>query len=282
MALVILFATDTMSVWSAGLVIILGTVLPPLIVFLPLLRTVAVRPAATTVRAAAKYGSRSWVGAVANMVNVRLDQLLLIPLVPPSALGFYAVAASVASLLAPASGAIATVIFARAARQTELPRMLRAVRVTVLATLVLASVLGGLVPIVAPVLFGARFGPVVPLALILIVGAVAVSGTAAVGALTAGYGFPGVLSIAEGAAVAITVAGLLLFVPVAGTVAAATVSTLAYWCAFGLGAKLGAAKLQVSVSEVVVFRRSDIQYMMIKARALATRVQRGGAAAGTS
>jgi O-antigen/teichoic acid export membrane protein len=207
---------------------------------------------------AISYGSRAWLATLAGLVNVRLDQLVLIPLVSARELGLYAVAVNVNTLLSPLSGAIATVATTRVAREGSASSSASIGRHAVFLLTLLVLVLGVTVPFLLPLVFGADFHDAVVLAEILVPGTLALSVAAVVGSIAAGLGAPGISSAGEIGALAITMVGLAVLVPLGGAIAAAAVSTAAYTVNLAVQVILLRRKLRISVSDLLMPRWSDL------------------------
>ena len=185
------------------------------------------------------FGLRSYPGSFARLLNVRVDQLILVPLVSPAQLGFYAIAVTISQLpqnVADAIGtrALGTVIGAE--RLFLAHRAERYVRLAMLASTIACAGIAAVAPFVVPLVYGEAFdGIVVPL-LLLLPGGVANAGTRVVGPCLTAVDRPGVTSTAEITALAITAVGLWYALPRYGIGGAAAVSSIAYAYRFGFQA----------------------------------------------
>ena len=228
-ALVALYATGRLTVTSASVVTIAGATLS-LLAGLPLLeRRPVFRP--PLFRASLRFGLKSWLGGLALLANVRLDQFLMIPLVPSRELGLYAVAYTLSGASNLATGAVQPPLMARigAGDTYLLPDV---VRVTLASTLTLNFALAVVTPLLLPLVFGAEFRDAVPMALILLAANVSFAGATVLSGALQADGVPLVPSIAEGGALVLTVVGLLALLPSLGGVGAALVSLAAYSASF--------------------------------------------------
>jgi O-antigen/teichoic acid export membrane protein len=174
------------------------------------------------------FGLRSWVGGLAGQLNARLDQSVLLPFIGAAALGQYAVAVTLATVTNYFAGAVRDVLLTRVAHGGG---VLQAARVTRMLLILVGSValLGALTaPITVPLLFGNDFRPAIGLAQVLFLGSIPAALNASLSAgLTAGNK-PGRVSIAETAALAVTVIGLVTLVRPLGALGAALTSVLSY------------------------------------------------------
>lgn len=130
------------------------------------------RPTRSAARAEIGYGARLALGSLSELLVARLDQFLLVGVVAPRELGFYAVAVTAAGLSGPAAWGVAIVLFPRI-RQAETPgeaweATKAALRWTAASSVTFAAVIGLSAPVVLPRLFGSEFrASVVPLLLLL-------------------------------------------------------------------------------------------------------------------
>ena len=174
------------------------------------------------------FGSQVWFVALSQLLNHRLDQLVMVKATTARELGLYAVAVTTASLSSVLASAVGDAIFPRVAGgAADLTR--RSLRVTLVA--VTASVLAAAVatPVLVPLAFGDAFQDAIPMVLILLVAAVPSAASSVLGpALSASLRRPGLLGLGQLAALAVTVAGLLLLLPPLGGIGAAIVTVVAY------------------------------------------------------
>jgi O-antigen/teichoic acid export membrane protein len=178
-----------------------------------------------------QYGLRSYWGSLSWMANLRLDQFIMSAFVGLNALGLYAVAVSYATVIFPISGAFAMVIFPRVAQDNyggARSRIVRALKLNLLASGTAALGLGVVAHILLPLLFGSQFAPAVIPAYVLLVAGVFLGCSYVLSDGLRGLGFPGIPSLAEAMGVVVTVGGLLLLLPLAGVRGAALVSLLSY------------------------------------------------------
>jgi O-antigen/teichoic acid export membrane protein len=164
-------------------------------------------------------------------VSYKLDQLVLSFVVAPSALGLYAVAASVGDIIVPVSASAGYVVLARVAAARG--RNVGATLLPALAfCLAVAGALAGGAIIAADdviaLLFGADFAEAVTPMRILLVGAVALAVSTVVGDTLRGLGRPLDPARAEVLGVITTIALLAALVPSRGIEGAAIASTISY------------------------------------------------------
>lgn len=187
-----------------------------------------------------RYGLPNMAATMPNSLNSRLDQLVLLALVPSAALGQYAVAVTLSLLPIPLTSAFGHVAFPSLADASgdaseTVPRALRgAFRVAVIGVLAVVAA----APLLVPPLFGVGFENVPFLVLLLAPGAVLFMLNAVAADLLRGLGRPALVARAEWLGVGVTLLGLIFLVPKFGTTAAAITSSVAYgvvWSMMYLG-----------------------------------------------
>lgn len=180
-----------------------------------------------------RFGLPSITGNVPQMLNLRLDQMLMAALIPPRLLGLYAVAVAWSGAAQALLRALAGIHFAHIAslahdteRQLKLfGRVVRMVTVLAIAT---GGCLLAFTPWGLPLLFGSRFKPAVPAALILTFASGVFGINLAVEEGLRGLGRPAMVLWAELAGLGITGLSLWLLLPRMGIMGAALASILSY------------------------------------------------------
>jgi O-antigen/teichoic acid export membrane protein len=180
------------------------------------------------------FGLKAAPAGLANFASIRLDQILLAPLLGARPLGIYAVAVSVASVPNALGSAIAVASYktvAASAVQSDeaaLSEAARSIRVCFIGTGLLAVVVGAPAALAVPFLFGNDFrGAVLPL-VILLPGSVALAASMTAHSTLIAIGRPLAASLGELVGLTVTAVGLAVFVRRFGVVGAAVVSTTAY------------------------------------------------------
>jgi O-antigen/teichoic acid export membrane protein len=187
----------------------------------------------------AKCGLAQLGAITPSAVNSYLDQLVLSQLVPPADLGRYAIAVSVTTVPVPLVSAIGNVAFPRlAARRGNIANSVQLALAAVAVAAGIASAI--LLPLAAsaywliPAVFGPAYRGAAPLLWVLTPGGIFLACGQVVGDLLRGLGRPGRVAMAQGLAAVCAVIMLLALVPVAGVMAAAIASTVAYGMALAL------------------------------------------------
>jgi O-antigen/teichoic acid export membrane protein len=253
----ILYFTGSLTVaTAAGVSIGVGLLpLPLLLAVLPEARRP--RPDLALMREALSFGFRAWPGALADLANQRLDQLMMIPLVPPRELGLYAVATTVAVVGTAPAAAIAAVIFPRIAAG-ELHVLGPSFRITGLSLLVTQSGVGLIAPSLIPIAFGSGFRGAVPLVLILLPAWMLTALAPILAHALAGSGYPGPGSVAQMLGAALTVVGLVISLPTLGATGAAITSLISAAVALGYLLRSTRKHMGIAVMDLITPQGSDV------------------------
>jgi O-antigen/teichoic acid export membrane protein len=279
LALVVLFVTDMLTVASAATVyIVIG--LMTLLITVPVLRGRLLRFDPAVIKKGLPFGARAVAGTTADLANARLDQLLMITLVSPHQLGLYAVAANISGVGNVISGGISPPLLARiSAGEVDLaPRALR----TVLSLLAILSLLFALaMPVLLTLLFGSDFADAAPPAWILLAAGLPLAGAEILTGTLQGVGHPGLPSIGQGVALAITVVGLLVLLPSMGIIGAAVVSFAAYSVNFLILLVATARTCEMKISELLIPTGADVVWLRDFVRSRIRNRGRGEGAPGS-
>lgn len=169
----------------------------------------------------ARYSLASWLGTVAGVLLLRVDQALLGPLAGLEQVGIYVVAVTVSEVPLFVNAAFRDVSFARASESRNARDLVSAAKTSATVCWVVAGGVLIACPLLVPMFFGEEFNKAVPVCLVLIV-AVAVGPAGSVaGAGLAGWGRPGLRSCALGVAAVVNISLLLWLAPIFGAMGAA-------------------------------------------------------------
>jgi O-antigen/teichoic acid export membrane protein len=256
---VVLYLLGDLTVGWASALTIAGALLA-IVPALPLLkefrRPVFRMPVA---RKGVAFGVKSWAGGLALLANLRLDQLLMITWVAPRVLGLYSVAVTYAGATTLATGPLSQSVIPRIAAGERL-LIARAVRMALLVTVVLNALLAIVAPLVIVGLFGSAFSGAVPMAWLLLIGAVPYGAASVLASGLQADGAPLIPSIAEGVALIVTVTGLILFLKPFGGEGAAVVSDIAYTTSMCVQIALARRRLGVRVHDFIVPTSADLRW----------------------
>jgi O-antigen/teichoic acid export membrane protein len=178
-----------------------------------------------------RYGLRALPGSVGPLLNTRLDQLVIAPMVGFGDLGLYAVAAGTSFAPAVLPMSMAASAFAMVEKDADRGRQASAataIRRGILASALAAAGLALVTPILIPLLYGSAFAGAIGPTMILLGGSVAWGGQLVASQCANALGQPSYSSISEVTGVLVTIVGLVIFVPLYGITGAAVVSLAAY------------------------------------------------------
>ncbi len=178
------------------------------------------------------FGLPCVVSSVPQILNFRLDQMLMAALLPARLLGLYVVAVAWSSATAPLLNALGAVLFPRVASQPTPEQQARALaqgsRLAILASLVLAVAVLALTPRMVPFLFGTKFAAAIPAALVLVMaGAISAFNLVTEEGLK-GLGCPSAVMWAEFGGLAVTAVSLWLMLRPLEIMGAALASLFGY------------------------------------------------------
>ncbi|MCI0438068.1 MAG: polysaccharide biosynthesis C-terminal domain-containing protein [Chloroflexi bacterium] len=215
-------------------------------------------------RQALAYGLRGHVGWVAELLNYRLDMLLVHALAGALSLGLYSVAVSLAETLWFIPGCISIVLMAEYARRKGDSSVTTALicRLIILMTLLGALCLSLVGGALLRFLFGSQFqASFLPL-LLLLPGVTALSVVKILNADFAGRGRPGLGSSIAFLSLLVTIVADVTLIPAYGARGAALASTLAYTVSTGFGIWLYTRLTGMRPSNLLVLQRGDISSLL--------------------
>ncbi len=188
-------------------------------------------------RSLTSYGVRSYgVDLLGQLVAGRLDQMLVVGLLNPTAMGLYVVAVSLARTLDAFAAALAQVILPKTASRPvdEVVALIgRGVRVSITVAVLAASLLAISGPWALRVVYGEEFLSAVPVFRLLLA-EVVLSGTVWVLAQAfMASDKPGLVSLMQGVGVFLTVPLLLVLIPKFGLVGAGMAMLISTMVRFG-------------------------------------------------
>jgi O-antigen/teichoic acid export membrane protein len=232
-AFVALFALSDLTVTAVAIVTLAASLAAGLPLVLSLRECLPLSLHRAYVAEGLRFGVKSWLTSLSNLINARLDQFVLIVLVSSSQLGLYAVAVTASEFATVLSSSQASALIPRVARGDH---ALGARSIRILLPLIVAVNAGAALaaPLALPLVFGHGFRAAVPVVWLLLLAAVPLAGAAVLSQVLVTSGFPGKSAIAQGVGAAITVPGLLVAVPLLGIIGAALVSVVAYTVSFAM------------------------------------------------
>jgi O-antigen/teichoic acid export membrane protein len=167
------------------------------------------------------YGLRVWVGSIAGVLLLRLDQALIGPLAGTSVLGVYVVAATIADLPLVVNSAVRDVLFSAGSADQREGVLSRAGRISTFLVGGVVVGVGVVLPWGLPALFGGSFASAVPVCWVLLAGLVLSNPGSVAGVGLSSRGRPGLRSWALGAACVVNIALVFALTPTFGAMGAA-------------------------------------------------------------
>jgi O-antigen/teichoic acid export membrane protein len=211
------------------------------------------------------FGTRSWLSTIANVGNLRLDQVLMAGLVSSRQLGLYALAATLSSLPGSLVGATSNALVPRVATGDSLLAA-RACRVTLLLVILFGVVAAATCPLVVPLAFGRAFDAAIPMLIVLLVASVFGPPVAVLGSALIAGGNPSATARGQLAGLIVTVPGLLVLLPIAGGMGAAWVSLAAYGVTFAIILAGAAKTFSLPYRTLLVVNSHDLRWLWKRMR----------------
>jgi O-antigen/teichoic acid export membrane protein len=209
------------------------------------------------------YGLKSHSSNVPSMLNERLDQLVISIFLAPARLGLYVIAVTMTSVTNLIGSSVSFVAFPAVARIAPGDERTAAARRFVVFTVLISAaftipfiLFTG--PLIA-LLFGEAFSGATNVCRILLVAAVALSTTRAVGAILKAINRPLDAGIAETLALVVTVAALAVLLPTMGIMGAGVASLLAYLISCAFSVRQAARALGVASRWMLLPTRADLK-----------------------
>lgn len=218
-----------LSRWYLGAILICG--LPFLVVVNQKLQG-PLKPDVKFAPEMLRFGLPSALTSLPQTINLRFDQMLIIAFLPARSLGLYVVAVSWSGAVAPLLSAVGSVLFPHVSAEGNTGRqghlLATALQGGALVAAVTVVPFMLLAPLGVPFVFGSRFAPSIPSALVLApAGAIlAWAGIAEEG--LRGLGRPVIVLVAEVIAAVVTLAALPVLLHTYGIFGAAVASLLGY------------------------------------------------------
>lgn len=167
-----------------------------------------------------------------QMLNLRLDQLIMASFLPARSLGFYVTAVSWSFAASSIFSALSQVLFPQISSLSTLDQKKRTVSRSILVSsllgILLTALLFVLTPILVPLLFGSSYRPAIPVALLLVVASWFGNMNFVLESVLRGLGKPRKVLLAELIGLVITVVLLYLLLPKYEIMGAGIASLAAY------------------------------------------------------
>src|SRR5664280_28081 len=218
-----------LSRWYLGGILVSG--LPCLVVVNGKLRG-PLKPDARLAPEMLRFGLPSTLTSIPQTINLRFDQLLIIAFLPARSLGFYVVAVAWSGAVAPLLSAVGSVLFLHVSAERDTDRQGRMLAAALQGGALVAAAssvaLMLLAPFLLPLVFGSRFAPSIPSALVLVPAGAVLAWAGITEEGLRGLGRPTIVLVAEGVGAVVTVATLPVLLTTYGIFGAAVASLVGY------------------------------------------------------
>jgi O-antigen/teichoic acid export membrane protein len=217
----------------------------------------------SVLRALLAYGLKSHSSNVPSMLNERLDQLVISIFLAPARLGLYVIAVTMTSVTNLVGTSVSYVALPSIARLAPGEERTAVARRFIVFTLVISAVFT--IPFIlftgrlVTLFFGQAFHGATNVCRVLLVAAVVLSTTRAVGAILKAINRPLDAGVAETLALVVTIAGLAAFLPTMGIMGAGVASLLAYLVSFGFSVRQAARALGIGSRRLLLPIRADLK-----------------------
>jgi len=185
-----------------------------------------------------RFGLKGLVGSVSPVESFRLDQAAVALFLTPVALGYYVVAQAFINLPRFVAQSVGLIAFPSVAahrdRRAAARSLWRHFALGAALALVTVAILEIAVPTLVSVFFGDAFSEVVPIARILLVGALCVSARRVLADGVRGAGYPSLGSIAEATSWVVMLPAMLILAPSLGPEGVALAVTLGWAASLGI------------------------------------------------
>jgi enterobacterial common antigen flippase len=190
-------------------------------------------------RASFWYGAKAHAGSIAGLVNARLDLLIMPAFLAAASVGLYSVATNVSSIITTLVGTVALMVLPVAVRRADSARqVILTLHATLGIAVAMAIPMAALAPFALKLIYGSEFGGAATSLRILLPGTVLQAGIMVLWSGLLAANKPLTVSVAVMPAAALTIGGLIIFLPTGGIDAAAIVTSVAYASEFALMAYL--------------------------------------------
>jgi O-antigen/teichoic acid export membrane protein len=177
-----------------------------------------------------RYGLRFYGTDLLGTLSAYIDQIIILPMLSPAAVGIYVVARSLSRTLSVLSDAVASVLFPSVAGKNAkaiVSMVFQTLRVTALINFVLAASLAAMAPLLLHLVYGERFAAAATPLRILLGASLFTNSARILYQVYNGSGRPGIVTIIETVATALGTGLTIAFVPGWGTAGVATALLLA-------------------------------------------------------
>ena len=225
-----------------------------------------------------RFGLPSAITATPQMLNLKLDQILMAAFLPPSLLGLYVVAVGYSGVVQPLISAIGAVHFPNVASKPDWDSKVNSFaavsRIAALLSFLLVLFLAPLAPLGLVVLFGSKFSPATSAVMVLVLAAGVLGLNSILQEGLKGLGAPSAVMWAELGGLPVTLVSLALLLKPLGILGAAFSSLLGYSTVSILLVVQAKATTGCSLSTLFIARKTELGALMSQLVAIVWRFQR--------
>lgn len=266
LGIVLLAVTDSLSPFSAAICLVLSPIFAGLAyLWMPRRDSVGASELSekdhTRRRDLLWYGSRVWFGSISGVLLLRIDQAVMAPLSSPYQLGLYAIAVNVSEVPLIVNTAVREVMFTSDSADSDDFLLLSAARISNFACAIIGLFMGATLFFWIPIVFGEEFVAAVPAMIILLFAVVLGTPGSIAGAALSARGAPELRSVSLTIACVVSIAVLLMLVPVWGAVGAAIATLSGNLIASHLNIMLFQRRHGVAWQKFYGIRKSDFSAM---------------------
>ncbi|HUA55314.1 MAG TPA: oligosaccharide flippase family protein [Candidatus Sulfotelmatobacter sp.] len=216
---------------------------------------------ADTARRVLRYGARIHLGSVVNMLNGRIDQMLVAGTLSAAAMGLYVVAVTLSQVTATLANSVSMAAWPRAAAaaDAERPRVIGLyLRLTLVLLIGTTAALYAAAPLIVRLLFGGAFADATPIVRVLLLGAIPIAVKEFFVLAFKAYDRSLAISKGELATLVANVALLALLIPRFGLIGAATAYVAVRWLSTLYLAWLVRRELGLRLTPLLAPTREDL------------------------
>lgn len=222
-----------------------------------------------------KYGLPLTAAALPQLLNARLDQMLMAAFLPPASLGCYAVAVAWGSAGSPVFSSVGAIVFPRLAMQSigviQKETLIRSIHLGAMLAVALGLPLLAITPVAILSIFGGAYFGAIPAACILVVTGSVLGVNAIIQESLRGLGFTKAILLAETAGLAVIASLLWVLLPPLGILGAA-LSSLAGSLASGVALLRQLRRhADIGPKEALVPHRQDMAILLAKLKSITRR-----------
>ncbi len=185
-----------------------------------------------------KYSVKVWIGDVAQLANLRIDQFLIGGFLSSRDLGIYTIAISVARFTSIFADAVVTImlpsITGKNSFQEKVTEILNFFKKYWIFSVIFHTVFALILPIIIPFVFGNAYAESIIICQILVLGSFFINAKTVLGGGVLGLGFPEIMSFIEVIGMIILLIFSIIIIKLYGLMGVAVAISLSYFIQFSI------------------------------------------------